>query len=114
MVRDVEFFALLPSFFYGKRSALKKITLRIAISLTNPDFIEKGIGEDSGKGILSVIRRNNERCEDVRNAGCWVIGDPEFVRKVLAADINRRARMARYQKDGLDVFISFSLSSFRT
>jgi hypothetical protein len=41
--------------------------------------------------------------EDVRNAGCWVIGDPEFVQKVIASDKNCRARIACYLKEGFDI-----------
>jgi hypothetical protein len=66
-------------------------------------FIEEGITDGANEGFIATIRRSNEGREDVRNAGCWVIGDPEFVREVLSSDESRRARVARYHKEGWDV-----------
>ena len=66
-------------------------------------FIQEGIANGAEEGFINTIRRSNEGCEDVRNAGCWVIGDSEFVRNVLLSDANRRARVARYQKEGFDI-----------
>lgn len=66
-------------------------------------FIEEGIQSESGKEITETIRMSNEGREDVRNAGCWVIGDSDFVQKTLASDRNRRARITRHKKEGWDV-----------
>jgi hypothetical protein len=67
------------------------------------EYIEDGIKNKAVKEFIEAIRRSNEAREDVRNAGCWVIGDPDFVRKALESDQNRRHRIARYQKEGWDV-----------
>ena len=65
--------------------------------------IQEGIARGADEGFIATIRQSNEGRKDVRNAGCWVIGDTEFVRKVLSSDANRRARVARYQKEGFDI-----------
>jgi putative transposase len=66
-------------------------------------YLEEGIASGFESDIIETLRKSNKGREDVRNAGCWVIGDPVFVRKALSSDANLRTRIARYQKEGWDV-----------
>ena len=66
-------------------------------------FIREGITTGSDEGFIATIRQSNTGRENVHNAGCWVIGDQEFVREVMSSDANRRAHVARYQKEGFDI-----------
>lgn len=80
-------------------------------------YLEEGSRSETEKEFIVTIRRSNEGREDTLNVGSWVIGDPDFVRTVLATDRNRRIKVARYQKEGWDVSRLadvISLQSYRT
>jgi REP element-mobilizing transposase RayT len=65
-------------------------------------FLKEGIKHEPE--ITEIIRKNNEDRENIHQTGCWVIGNREFVLKALAADNDRRIRVAAYaqQKITLD------------
>ncbi|MBN1127483.1 MAG: hypothetical protein JXA71_00750 [Chitinispirillaceae bacterium] len=60
-------------------------------------FLEKGIGNESE--LFEVIRNSNRQRESHYQPGCWVIGNREFVSRALAADNERKVRLARYAKE---------------
>ncbi len=65
------------------------------------EFIASGI--EAGSSVLETVRKTNVEREDVRNTGCWVIGDREFVRKAIDQDTQRRLRISEYTKQGLSI-----------
>jgi len=66
-------------------------------------FIEAGLRMPDDDGVVSAIRRSNTGVEARGDTGCWVIGAPAFVRRALAQDSIRRARVARYARQNLDL-----------
>ncbi len=64
------------------------------------EFIASGVGmaEDT---LIKTIRMANAGRKDMFDPGCWVIGDPEFVKAALAADKTNRIRLARYRVEGV-------------
>lgn len=64
------------------------------------EFIRQGTVSDEDAATISTIRESNKGTENVYNPGCWVIGDPEFVKKALQRDEKQRIRAARYAKEG--------------
>jgi len=55
--------------------------------------------------LLKIVRMNNEGKADIHNAGGWVIGDPEFVKSAMLTDKANRIRLARYQKEGVQIAV---------
>jgi len=62
-------------------------------------FIEDGIQRIDHE-LIETVRANNQGKENVHHTGCWVIGDPAFVRKVIESDQKRRVRLAAYTRTG--------------
>jgi hypothetical protein len=44
---------------------------------------------------------SNNGKTSIHNAGGWVIGDTEFVKRAIATDKANRLRLARYQREGV-------------
>jgi REP element-mobilizing transposase RayT len=65
-------------------------------------FIEDGLAS-ADNDIVGQIRENNKGRENIFHTGCWVIGDQQFVRGVMAADKENRLRIARYKREGCDI-----------
>ncbi|MBD3345678.1 MAG: hypothetical protein GF401_11510 [Chitinivibrionales bacterium] len=66
-------------------------------------FIEEGIAAKDEPEIIREIRKSNNGILKNHDVGCWVIGDRDFVSKVLRADKDKRLRIARYHQDGWDL-----------
>lgn len=64
------------------------------------EFLADGLASGDEDGTWAVIRRSNASQERGRQAGCWVIGDPEFVKRALAGDRARRLRVSRFEREG--------------
>jgi hypothetical protein len=67
-------------------------------------FLQKGLdakGDESE--LVSLVRQSNEGIEAGRSIHRWVIGDPEFARKVIDAEEQSRLRITRFEKDGCDL-----------
>jgi REP element-mobilizing transposase RayT/AraC-like DNA-binding protein len=62
-------------------------------------FLKAGLDKDPA--IYTTIRKNNLQSEHIHNAGCWVIGNKEFVSKAVADDKVKRTRLARYAKENV-------------
>ena len=59
-------------------------------------FLKEGLKNEPE--IHTEIRRSNQDSENVHQTGCWVIGNKEFVRKALASDREKRARLKEYAR----------------
>jgi putative transposase len=60
-------------------------------------YLHEGLAQKHDTGeIVDAIRSNSMDREDMVNPGSWVIGNPDFVKKVLAEDKQRKMRLARY------------------
>jgi len=64
------------------------------------EFLAEGLASGDEDGLWAVIRRSNASQQKGRQPGCWVIGDPEFVKRTLANDRARRLRVSRFDRDG--------------
>jgi putative transposase len=63
-------------------------------------FLEQGLSQkEVGGGIVDTLRKNNLGTESILSSGSWVIGDQEFVKKVLEQDKQRKIRLARYSAE---------------
>ncbi len=64
------------------------------------EFIASGVGmaEDD---LIKVLRMSNAGKANMFDPGCWVIGDPEFVKSALATDKQNRIRLTRYSAEGV-------------
>jgi len=66
------------------------------------DFMQQELtGGNVPDDIIDTLRLSNVQTEDLRQPGCWVIGDPSYVKKVLALDAQRRVRISRHKRDGV-------------
>jgi hypothetical protein len=50
--------------------------------------------------VIEAVRRSNKDEEDKLSPECWVIGDHEFVKKILRDEGKRRMRAARFRIEG--------------
>jgi len=64
------------------------------------EFIAEAVNQSSES--LSVLRKGNTD-RDGRTPGSYVIGDPEFVRSVIAKERENRLRIARHQLERLSI-----------
>jgi putative transposase len=64
------------------------------------DFVKEGIRQNNADDLIDTIRKSNQGMTDVRQTGCWVIGDQEFVTSVLNTDKENRLRIALFKKHG--------------
>jgi hypothetical protein len=64
-------------------------------------FIQEGIGVDDG--LIETVRQANAQKENSHHSGSWVIGNPDFIRRVTDLDQQRRIRLARYQREGVSL-----------
>ena len=65
-------------------------------------YLEEGTASSSDT-VIRTIRDSNRGRESVFHTGCWVIGDKEFVQKVLASDKEKRIRLATYKREHVDL-----------
>jgi REP element-mobilizing transposase RayT len=63
-------------------------------------FIAEGLRQGSDEGLVARLRDSNRDRQNVTDHGCWVIGDPAFVRKALAADRDNRLRLPVHARLG--------------
>lgn len=56
-----------------------------------------------GGDLIETIRRSNAGTSSLHHSGCWVIGDPEFVRTAMADAKNRRIRLAKHARSGIRI-----------
>lgn len=63
-------------------------------------FLAEGIKDSAGSDTVAAVRRNNAGVHRRSESACWVIGDPEFVRKALHDYEAQRAGIARYNREG--------------
>jgi putative transposase len=66
------------------------------------DFIEDGFTAKNTSFLLDAIRKNGKDCRNRSEAHSWVIGDAEFVRNALGADIEKRQQVARFTVEKWD------------
>jgi putative transposase len=63
-------------------------------------FLEQGLShKEDGGGIVDRLRKNNQGTESICSSGSRVIGDQEFVKKVLEQAKQRKLRLARYRAE---------------
>jgi len=65
-------------------------------------FIAQAGRSEDELPVYSLIRKGNTD-RDRRTPGAYVIGDPEFVKRVLAKDHARRAEISRFRLEGLSI-----------
>ena len=53
--------------------------------------------------VLNTVRKSNKGAVNIHDSTCWVIGDRDFVRKVIQTDKEKRVALRRYQREGWDV-----------
>ncbi|HEX2957177.1 MAG TPA: transposase [Chitinispirillaceae bacterium] len=64
-------------------------------------FLQEGLDKDENADVLvKLVRDSNKGKELGRHAGCWVIGDDDFVKNVLADAEDSRLRISRFEKEG--------------
>jgi hypothetical protein len=64
-------------------------------------FLQEGLDKDSNDDVLvKLVRDSNKGKESGRQAGCWVIGDDDFVKSVLAHAEDSRLRINRFEREG--------------
>jgi len=66
-------------------------------------FIAQGI--DASIELVETIRDANHVRESMHQSGCWVIGDNDFVRRVLAHDRERRILLAKHAREKIDLSV---------
>ena len=59
-------------------------------------FIQSGDPYCRNDEIIEKIRKANKGCQSFSNPELWVIGDEEFVGKMIEINKNRRVRLARH------------------
>jgi putative transposase len=64
------------------------------------EFVQEGIRRNVPDDLIETIRKSNQGTMDVRQTGCWVIGDQEFVVSVLKTDKENHLRIALFKKLG--------------
>ena len=64
-------------------------------------FVAEGIG--ASDELIDTVRGANDQTESIRHAGCWVIGNKDFVDHALKQDRDRRIRLARYAREQVGV-----------
>jgi hypothetical protein len=78
--------------FDGKKGVAREMYRR---------YLKNGL--DQEPEIYSILRKTNDQSENMHNTGSWVIGNKEFVSRVMAADNAKRTRIARYIKEGVSI-----------
>jgi len=59
-------------------------------------FIQSGDPFCRNDEVIEKIRKANKGCQNFSNPESWVIGDEEFVGKMIEINSNRRVRLARH------------------
>ncbi len=60
-------------------------------------FMEEGLAQkEEDGGVIEAVRKSNFGAENMLSSASWVIGDNEFVKKVVDLDMRRKARLARH------------------
>ena len=67
------------------------------------EFISEAMVATGEDALIVCIRRSNNAVQNRHSSDCWVIGDKEFVEKVLKHDAKNRIRIARYKREGWDL-----------
>jgi hypothetical protein len=67
------------------------------------DFLAEGLAGNMADDVLNSVRKSNKGAVDIHDNTCWVIGDRDFVQKVILADKEKRIALRRYQREGWDV-----------
>ena len=89
--------------FQDSDSVLRRFGLEIELSRQRyAEFIREGMRSRGGDDLIEIIRRSNNAIQNRHSSDCWVIGDKEFVQKVLEHDAKNRIRIARYKREGWD------------
>ncbi len=64
-------------------------------------FLQDGLDKDENDDVLlRLVRDSNNGKQLGRQAGCWVIGDDDFVKSVLTQAEDSRIRVSRFEKEG--------------
>jgi putative transposase len=66
-------------------------------------YMKAGIGDDNSDGFVSAVRASNKGSSDKNKTECWVIGDAEFQKSVLASAEQYRLSLARYRREGIEL-----------
>jgi putative transposase len=66
-------------------------------------YIKAGIGNDNSDCFVSAVRASNEGSSDKNKTECWVIGDADFQKSVLAKAAQTRLSLARYKREGIEL-----------
>lgn len=65
------------------------------------DYLSEGLNTEATDEVVDLARNSNRAMDKKKELGCWVIGDHEFVSRVIKSDNENRARLARYQREGV-------------
>ena len=64
-------------------------------------FIAEGVS--ASDELIETVRSANDQTESSGHAGCWVIGNKDFVAHALKQDRDNRIRLARYAREQVTV-----------
>jgi hypothetical protein len=64
-------------------------------------FIREGWEGGADIDFIEILRRSNKENRDRHDPACWVIGDPEFVKKAIQTDKENKLRIPYYRQKGL-------------
>jgi REP element-mobilizing transposase RayT len=93
-----------PNLFQDTRAVLARFGSRAAgARQAYRDFLQDGLSSDEETGCEQAVRSSNRGRERGRSAQRWVIGDPEFVAKVMSDAEARRLRVSRLEREGRDL-----------
>jgi len=65
-------------------------------------FLSEGAAKQDSNDIVAFVRSSNDGSEKGEGPRRWVIGDPDFVRKVVTDSRARKLRLSRFQREGAD------------
>jgi REP element-mobilizing transposase RayT len=66
-------------------------------------FLAQGLETVDGDHLVKLVRESNASREKGRGHDCWVIGDPDFVKKVLKESVAQRLRVRRSGAEAADL-----------
>ncbi len=63
-------------------------------------FLQQVLEGNDDDDIVPLVRKSNAGVESGRTPSCWIIGDREFVQRVISEKERSRLQISRFQKDG--------------
>jgi hypothetical protein len=64
-------------------------------------FLAEGMNDSNE--LIETIRCSNEETENMHFAGCWVIGNHEFVQRAVNSSEQRRIHLSEAARTGIDI-----------